>query len=79
MTPSVGVLSRASSINTIMNKNQNGSTSADIISAIKDLSNKIENSSGDVYQINGITYDDGSNLSAAIETIIRAANVERRR
>ena len=29
------------------------------------------------YSVNGITYDDGSNVSTAIETIIREANVGR--
>jgi hypothetical protein len=34
--------------------------------------------SGDTYNINGITYDDGSNISTAVRTLVRAARMERR-
>ena len=40
----------------------------------KDLQN-VGNTS---YNINGITYDDGSNISEAIKTLVNAAVVERR-
>lgn len=73
---SVG-LSRANSISSTM-KIQNGG-SDDVISAIKDLRKSIENMSGDTYQINGITVDSGNEISAAFETILRAARIERRR
>ena len=74
--PSIGVLSNVSSINSMMNKRQNGNH--EVISAIKDLKDSVRKSSGDTYQINGITYDDGSNVSDAIKTLIRATRVERR-
>ena len=61
----------------MMNSNQNG-TNDDIVSAIKELSNKIDDVSGDTYNINGITYDDGSNITDAVKTLVRAARVERR-
>ena len=79
MSPSVGVMSKINSINRSMNQNQNRGN-ADVISAIKDLSDKLENnnSSGNVYNLNGITYDDGSILQEAVKTIIRAAKIERR-
>ncbi|MEG2278321.1 MAG: hypothetical protein RSC80_10950, partial [Odoribacter sp.] len=34
---------------------------------------------GDTYIVDGITYDDGSNVARAIKDIVRAARVERRR
>ena len=34
---------------------------------------------GDTYQINGITYDSGSEVSEAIQTLIRASIIEGRR
>ena len=74
--PSVGVLSRIDGISSSIN-NQNGGND-DVVSAINDLKNTVGNNSGDVYNINGITYDNGSELQAAIETIIRAARIERR-
>ena len=78
MRPSVGVMANIGSISNMMNRNQNG-TNNDVISAIKDLGRKISDSSGDTYQINGITYDDGSNVTNAIKTIVREARMERRR
>ena len=77
MTPSVDVLSNVGSINSMMNKNQNGAN-VDVVSAIKDLGNKIGNMSENTYNVNGITYDDGSNITNAVETIVRAARIERR-
>lgn len=56
---------------------QNGSN-AKVIDAIKDLKHAINNMSGDTYSINGITYDDGSNISDAIQTLVQAARIERR-
>lgn len=61
------------SIGTIQNGNNNG----EILSAIKDLQGNVGNT-GDTYQINGITYDDGSAISSAVQTLIRAAKIERR-
>ena len=76
---SVQTLSRIGSINTMMNRrNQNGSN-ADVVSAIKDLKKVLGNISGDTYQFGDITYDDGSNISDAVQAIVRAARVERRR
>lgn len=78
MQPSVGILSNIRSISTMMNRqNQNGSND-DVISAIKDLKNTIKNSSGDTYNFDGITYDNGSEISDAVRTLVRAAKIERR-
>lgn len=79
MTPSVGVLSNVGTINSMMNNRQNGANNDDVISAIKDLGTKIGESSGDSYNVNGITYDDGTNISNAVKSLVRAARVERRR
>jgi hypothetical protein len=76
---SMDVLTNVGSINTMMNRrNQNG-TNLDVISAINKLRKDIGNINNTSYNINGITYDDGSNIANAIETIVRAAKVERRR
>ena len=76
--PSIGVMSNVRAITSMMNGNQNGGND-DVISAIKDLGNKISGKTGDTYQINGITYDDDSNVSDAVATLVRAVRVERRR
>ena len=77
MNPSVGVMSNVSAISSMMNSHQNGTS--DVVSAIKDIGKKLGSSGGDTYQINGITYDDGSNIAEAVRTLVRATKVERRR
>ena len=54
-------------------------TNSDVVGAINRLRKDInEMPQGDTYRIDGITYDDGSNISSAVETLIRAATVGRR-
>ena len=77
MTPSVGVMTNIGSISSMMNKRQNG-VNNDVVSAIDDLRKDLRKVGNTTYTINGITYDDGSNISSAIKTIIQAAKVERR-
>ena len=57
---------------------QNGNLNEEIVSAISDLKNSLSNLGNTTYQVNGITYDDGSNITNAVETLVRAARVERR-
>ena len=57
---------------------QNGVTNSEIVSAIKDLKDNIPTAGNTNYNINGITYDDGSNIVNAVETLVRAARIERR-
>ena len=73
----VGLMANVNAISSSMNTNQNGRND-DVVSAIKDLKRSINNLSGDTYQINGVTYDDRSNISNAVKSIVRAARVERR-
>ena len=58
----------------IQNENQN----VDIISALKDLKDSLGGNTTNSYVINGITYDDGSNIVNAVESLVRAARIERR-
>lgn len=64
----------SSSIGTI----QNGNDNSDILHALKDLKGALSNANSTTYRIDGITYDDGSNVSSAVETLVRAAKIERR-
>ena len=70
-------INNANSINSIIEQNQNNEK-GDLLSAIKGLSNKLDNLSGDTYNINGITYDDGSAVQDAIKTLVRAAKIKGR-
>ena len=78
MNPSVGVLANVGAISNGMNSSQNGKTNEDVISAINGLKDNLPKKPGDTYTIGSITYDDGSEVSNAIKTLVRAARVERR-
>ena len=78
MNPSVGVLANVGAISNGMNSGQNGKTNEDVISAINGLKDNLPKKPGDTYTIGNITYDDGSEVSNAIKTLVRAARVERR-
>ena len=79
MSPSVGVMANISAISGSMANRQNGNNNSDVISAIEKLGNKLGNTTGNTYNVNGVTYDDGSNISHAVSDIVRAAKIERRR
>ena len=68
---------RSSSIAGSVGKIQNRYDNSDVISALNGLKESLNNN-GPSYTINGITYDDGSNVSAAVQTLVRAARIERR-
>lgn len=70
-TRSVGTISAA------MANYQNGNTD-ELVSNIKALRKDISDMPRNTYSINGITYDDGSNIADAVKTLVRAAKVERR-
>lgn len=66
------------SISAMMNGRALQATNDDVVSALSKLRKDIANIQGNTYNIDGITYDDGSNVASAIETLVRAARVERR-
>lgn len=78
MDHSVGISSNIGAIATMMNNRQNAASNDDVVSAIGKLQKVLKNCSGDSYTINGITYDDGSNVAGAVKSLIRAARVARR-
>ena len=70
---------QAMSINARMNNaKQSEVTNADVVRAINSLNNKIDGSPRTVTNINGITYDDGSNIVDAVETLVHAVKIEGR-
>jgi tape measure domain-containing protein len=72
----VGV--NADAISSNMNhQNQNGTTD-DVVSALDKLRKDISGIGGTTYNINGITYDEGSSVAEAIKVLVRAAKLERR-
>ena len=66
------------SISRSMNRrNQNGSFD-DVVYAIDRLRGDLSEVGGNTYSINGITYDDGSNVAEAVASLVRATRIERR-
>lgn len=75
---SAGVLSNVGAIGAMMNRrNQNGGNS-EVVSAINKLRKDLGNARGDTYNFGDFTYDDGSSISDAVQTLVRAARIERR-
>ena len=75
---SIGVSTNISAVSTMMNRrNQNG-VNAGVISAIDKIHKDLNGLERPSYNINGITYDSGSEVAEAIQTLVRAAKIERR-
>lgn len=79
MGTTIGVSANVGAINSAMSgRGQNGDNEG-IISAINKLRGDLGNIGGDTYIVDGLTYDDGTNVSDAVRTLVRAAKIERRR
>lgn len=51
---------------------------SELVNEIRGLRKELAGKTNDTYNINGITYDDGSNIVGAVRTLVAAAKVERR-
>lgn len=72
---SIGVRANLGAISSMMSaRGQNGSN-ADVVSELAKLRKDIGNLSNTTYQVNGVTYDDGSNITDAVRTIVRAVKI----
>lgn len=77
-TQPISLMANVSAINRMMGqRNQNGELS-EVVSAISGLQDKLDNIGRPSYNVGGITYDDGSAVAGAVETLIRATKIERR-
>ena len=73
----VGVMANLGTVGAMMGRyGQNGND--DVVSAIDKLRKDLGNVRGTTNIINGVTYDDGSNIADAVRVIARAAIMERR-
>ena len=78
MQPSMGLLANINSIGNMTNgRNQNG-TNNDVVSAIKRLGKDLSAVPHNSYNINGVSYDEGSDVAETIKALIRAIKVEGR-
>lgn len=79
VNPAIGAMADVGVISASMNRrSQNGGT-REVVSAIDRLRKDFSELDRATYNINGVTYDDGSNIADAVKTIVRVARVERRR
>ena len=78
MNHAIGLSGNIGAITTMMAQNQNGNSS-DVVDAINQLGKKLNNLGNTYNNIGGVTYDETSGVSAAIETLTRAVLVEGRR
>lgn len=76
--PTIGVTSNLRSISASMTKRQNGIDNGDVVSAINELKSEIGKVQGVTNVIEGITYGDDSNIASAVQSLVRAATIERR-
>ena len=78
MSPSVGVLANVNSIASTMNKRGQNGVNDDVVSELGKLRKDISSIKHVSYNIEGINYGEGSEVAEAIETLVRAALIERR-
>ena len=74
-TKSVGVQANLNAIGYSMNAMRQNGKNDDVISAINKLNDKLDGVGNTYNTINGVTYDDGSNVADAIETLVRYAKI----
>ena len=70
--PGVGALASE------MANRQNGNDNSEMVSVMKGLRKDLANMPRNSYTVNGLTYDDGTNVSDAVRALIHAAKMERR-
>ena len=73
----ISTISRAEGANFMMNSSRRSSIN-DMIDAFQTYAEHSSEVSSNTYNINGITYDDGTNIANAVQTLITAARIERR-
>ena len=74
----IGISANVDKVSSLMNKqNQNG-TNADVVSAINKLGKRLGNTNGTTYNVNGVSVNNNADVTSAIETLIRAVIIEGR-
>ena len=74
----IGISGGFNTVATMMNRNRQNGNNAEVISAIDKLDKSLNALSKPTYNVGGITYDDGSAVSDAVQELIRAARIDRR-
>lgn len=74
----VGVKANVGAISSAVEQRRQNGNNSNVVTAIDKLRKEFGDLNRPSYTINGITYDDGSEVSDAIKTLVRAAKIERR-
>lgn len=74
----IGISGGFNTVATMMNRNHQNGNNDEVISAINKLDKSLNGLSKPIYNVGGITYDDGSAVSDAVQELIRAARIDRR-
>ena len=74
----IGISGGFNAVATMMNRNRQNRNNDEVISAINKLDKSLNGLSKPTYNVGGITYDDGSAVSDAVQELIRAARIDRR-
>ena len=74
----LGVTANVGAISTMMNRRGQNGANADVVSEIVKLRRSIDNMPRESYNINGVTYDDGSNIKSFAQAVVHQARLERR-
>ena len=77
-TSSIGLTANLNAIGSMRAARRQNGTNSDVVTAIKKLGKDIGNMDRNSYNINGITYDQGSDVADAVETLVRAIRIDRR-
>lgn len=77
--PSFTPLANLRAIGNMSARNNQNGNSDEVVRAINRLGKSLNNVGNTYNSINGVTYDNGSEISNAVETLVRAATVGRRR
>ena len=76
---SIGLRANISAMNSAIDRRRQNGTEDRVVSSIDKLRKELNDGlSRPSYTINGITYDNGSEVADAIQTLVRAAKIERR-
>jgi hypothetical protein len=78
LQPSIGVLANVGAVNSLMNQRTQTASNDDVVYAINKLQKALANAGGTTNIINGVTYDDGSNIYDAVAALVRAIKIEGR-
>lgn len=74
----VGVSANINAINSMMGGQNQNQPNADVVSAIRKLEQSLANLPRNNYQIGSVAYDDGSNISIAMQSLVRAIRIDGR-